>query len=274
MPMSRCAGKAVLSVILVAAAAGCDATTAPVVLEAGPAGPFDDYAALGNFLHWGFDREGDLIRSLARKNLHYLDEQLRILAVCGPTATPERFADEDARLAYWYNARAAWALKLAALADFPEELSDAALNHRPFPLDGQTMTLARIDQRLAENPDRRTVMAAPGINIHRARLPAEPFRAATMHQQIRRRFMEFIADENRFEIDVRHRRVRFPRVIWQYRDDFVRFYERRYGAKGVTLTTALLPLVSGSAQRRLQNAVGFACVEAPWDGRLDYRLAR
>ena len=90
-----------------------------------------------------------------------LDRQLALFAKIGPTTAPKRFSTPDERLAYWYNARAAWAIKLAMLKDCPEELSGAEFEERTFPPDGRRMTLADIDRALSREADWRIVTAAP-----------------------------------------------------------------------------------------------------------------
>ncbi|HAU37297.1 MAG TPA: hypothetical protein DCX07_06220, partial [Phycisphaerales bacterium] len=97
----------------------------------------------------------------------------------------------------------------------------------------------------------------------RARMPCEPFQPEGIRRAIRQRFEEFLDDEERFVIDVQSRQVRVPPVLARFSPSLIADYERRYGATGATLTTALLPHTSSSAQRRLQDAIGYAVSPAP-----------
>jgi hypothetical protein len=254
---------------------GCPAPPSPVALDLAGAGPNTDLSDLRAVLRRGLDADGRLVMYSLKKVSGRLDAQLRRLAVTGPTASPALFAARADRLAYWYNARAAWAIKLALLANCPTCLSAECLEARPFPLDGRTMTLSAIDERLRADADWRTLVAAPSVRMHRARLPAAPFDANGIRRRIAERFEEYVDDEDRFVIDVGRRKVRVAPVLWQFRDRLIAEHHRRYGTTGATLVTALLPYVHGSARRRLQDALGYrigpmrlerrremACVEA------------
>jgi hypothetical protein len=192
-----------------------------------------------------------------------LERQAKLLAVTGPTATPELFSSADAELAYWYNARCAWSMKLALDCGCPKRMRRAELSDRPFPIDGRMMTLTGIDEVLAGEEDFRVLVASPGVCVQRSALPAEPFSAGDVRERIARRFDAFIDDFDRLPIDVAARKIRVPPVLWRVRDRVIGQYERTYQTRGATLSTALLPHVSGSASRRLHDAVGYDCVPAP-----------
>jgi len=272
--MSRTALKLAAGVAAVLACGCGGSAPGPVELDTAGVTPRADYADLAVVLEKAFERDGTLIPDAKAIHVERLDAQLRLLAVTGPTATPDLLPTPEARTAYWYNARAAWALKLLALAGFPERIGTEAFSARPVPLDGRTMTLDEVDRLLAADPDWRTVVAAPCALRLRARMPARPFSAEDIRGRIAERFEDFIDDEEHFVIDVERRRVRIPPVIWQFRDRLIGEYHRRYGTQGATLTTALLPHVSGSAHRRLQDAVGYGCVEATARGEVDCRKGK
>ncbi|MHC4983295.1 MAG: hypothetical protein ACYTF6_09035 [Planctomycetota bacterium] len=200
----------------------------------------------------------DAVVSLAGR----LDSQLKLLAVSGPTATPELFTTDDGRIAYWYNARAAWALKLAMLYDFRRKLSPRQFYTRRFPLDGRQMSLERIDAVLAKDGDWRTLAAAPCMTLQRAHLPPRPFGSADIRHRIATRIGEFIDDDERFVIDVRQKLIRVPPVLWRFEAKLRAAHCAAYGTTGCTLTTALLHYVAGSPHRRLQDAVGYVCAPA------------
>jgi hypothetical protein len=182
-----------------------------------------------------------------------LVSQLRLLAVTGPGATPALFKTREDRLAYWLNARASWAIRFAVEEDDRDE--DDKTERGDFPLDGRRMTLDQIDAHIYS-----FLGAAPGTVDDRAPLPGEPFSAKTIDDQARKNFNAFIDDGDRIILDIERKQVLVPAVIWKYRERYIQSYRRTFGAKGeVSLLTALLPVTSGSAHRRLQNAVGYAC---------------
>jgi hypothetical protein len=248
--------------VALAAAGGCEPTCEPVALDArglAPAWKVDDLAVV---LDEAVDDDGLLDADALRKHADRLDAQLRLFAVTGPTTQPKLLPTREHVIAYWYNARAAWALKLWLLRDCPEELRDAELRQRPFPLDGRVRSLAEIDAILAGDEDFRTVVAAPGITRQRAPLPREPFTASDVRRRMAERFAALIDDKERFVVDADKQRVLVPPVLWQFRDRLVRAHHAAYGTRGATLTTALLARVTGSPHRRLQDAVGYDCRQA------------
>lgn len=244
---------------------GCPAADPdPVVLDDGAVAPSADYADLAVVLSEAIGADGWIIPSQLDLYAERLDAQLLRLKVTGPTATPDLLGGADDRLAYWYNARAAWSLKLVHLLACPQKVCPAELPRRSFPLDGRMMTLADIDEHLlAESDDWRVVVAAPGALLQRAAPPHRPFSADDVRARIDERIEAFIADEDRFVIDVDHRRIVVPPVIWRFRERIMDEYERRYGGRPVDLRQALLQHVHGAALRRLQNAVGYTPRPAP-----------
>ncbi|GAF79424.1 unnamed protein product [marine sediment metagenome] len=260
------AGLSVLSCWLVSS--GCEKPPGPVVLDVGDIKPAADYSDLAAVLSEAVDKDG-LVQPDALKELTgRLDKQLKLLAVTGPSATPELFPTPADRLAYWYNARAAWAVKLAALAEFPEEITPAELSQRPVPLDGRMMTLAGIDEEILTAGGWQALVAAPGVLSQRAQLSTKPFGAKGIRERIAERFEQFADDADRFVIDVRAKKVLVPPVVWRFAQDIIDNHNKTYGTVGATLTTALLSYVTGSAHRRLQNAIGYTPIAARRCGKL------
>jgi len=250
------------SILIALAAAGCASQPAPVTLDLQGVSPAADYADLSAVLAKAIDGRGRILPKPLRKAAGRLDAQLAMLAVTGPTATPELLADDDHRLAYWYNARAAWSLKLAMLDDFAESVTEPQLMLRRFPLDGRTMTIEQIDRAILDGFGWQALTAAPSACIYGAPMPRSAFEPNDVRRQIAERFNDFIGDSRRFVIDVEHKRVLVPPVLWRFRDELIESHNRRYGTKGASLITALLPYTSGSAHRRLQDAVGYSAVQA------------
>ena len=254
---------------------GCDANTelASVTLDIANVKPVVDYSKLAKVLNRTVDEDGQV--DTFRMNEEYsqlLKNQLKLLAVTGPTATPELFSTLTQRVAYWYNARAAWSIELGMMqikADADKSVSAKDYTYRElsrkFPLDGRLMTLKEIDLVLdAKGEDGfYMVVAAPGILFDRAELPRKPFDAKTIEKEIHERISAFVDNSTRFVIDYETQQVLFPPVLWKYRDQLIRLYRKTYNLPDVyiSLTTAMLEHVTGSARYRLQSATGYRCVE-------------
>lgn len=237
---------------------------APVVLETTGIKPEVNYDDLAGVLQAVVQQKGFVDPTALARCTDRLDAQVKRLAITGPTSTAELFPTAAEELAYWYNARAAWTMKLVLLADRPRTLQPAALETRPIPLDGRMMTLKKIDAILLAQNNWLAVVAAPGIRLQRAALPQKPFTGADVHRRILSRVNEFVDDEKRFVIDIENKRILIPPVLWRLRKRLIGDYNRTYGTKGATLATALGPYLSGSARRRLEDAIGYACFPAPF----------
>ena len=190
-----------------------------------------------------------------------LDRQLAILAVTGPTATPGLFPTRADRLAYWYNAHAAWSMKLLAARGCPRLVGAKAMLDRQFPLDGRTMSLREIGRILAADDDFRVAAAVPGATTCDARLPQRPISPDGFDQTVARRFQDLLADNIRVYLDVRRRRVLIPSALWQFRERLVADYNRTNHTKGATLITALLGMTTGQAHQHIRDALGYEEVE-------------
>ena len=218
------------------------------------------YAEVADVLTAALCSEGKLRIDRLKASADALDAQLRLLESLGPTASPELFASPADRLAYWYNARAAWAMKIALLAwpDEPDgDVDFDVFDRQWFRLDGREMTLAAIDDLLAAEFGWRAAVASPGVRIDRAPLPAEPFDPATVEAAVQPRVEAFVDDAERVIVDVEAREVRVPQILWRFRGEIVDCHHRTYHTRGATLTTALLSCVGGRAERRLQLAIGY-----------------
>ncbi len=255
------------ALVLIAACGGCgEKPAAPgmidFTLDAAGAQPAADYARLGDVLETGV---GGGRLDMKEYRVHLLREpleaQLRVMAVAGPSATPDLFPDRESRLAWWLNARTAWTIRLAAALDeIDEDDNTASRTPGMFPLDGRRMTLEEIDVEILRAGDYRCVMAAPGLFPLRAPLPAEPFAPETLEEQTRDNFNAFIVDPERFKLDALQRELLVPPVVWRHRDRLKRAYRETFGGpEEVPLITALLPVTTGSAHHRLQNLVGYRC---------------
>ncbi|MDY6912872.1 MAG: hypothetical protein SVT52_00200, partial [Planctomycetota bacterium] len=221
--------------VVVLTGLGCEPACGPIVLQPGATRRVVDYSDLAEVLQKVVDVDGRLLPEMMAEQADKLDKQLCRLVVLGPTGTPDLFTEPEDAIAYWYNARAAWSMKLAMLNDFPEKLSPRQLQVRTFPLDGRRMTIAEIDTELAADEDWRTVVAAPGVCLSCARLPACPFSGQDIRQRIVERFNEFVDDKERFVIDIRHRRILLPSALWQRRRELVARHNAAYGTTDAKL---------------------------------------
>jgi hypothetical protein len=240
---------------------GCEPKVEPVYLDTRGIAPKVDYSALAVVLKKAVNKDGYVVLDKFPPVAAELEKQLKLLAVTGPAATPDLLPTKDDRLAYWYNARAAWAIQLAVMQHRDKRIDPDGLRIRPFSLDGRLMTLERIDVAIEKLGGVPAVIAAPGVYLRRAALPAEPFKPEGIGKIIRKRSVAFVDDKKRFIIDIESQKVRFPPVVWRYRKQILDYYADHYGQVKATLTTAMLPVVSESALRRLQDAVGYECVE-------------
>ena len=239
----------------------------PIRFDSAGLVPKADYANLSAVLKKCVTGKGLLDRRELAGCSERLDVQLALLTVTGPSASPALFPTREDALAYWYNARAAWAIKLAA-CDPNEPPPASRLEDQPFILDGRTMTLRAIDATLAARGDWRLPVAAPGIRFCRAALPDKPFSPVDILQQIPGRINDLLADPRRTAIDVDRQEVLIPPIIWRFRNQISEEHRRTYGQQGATVLSALLPYAHGRALHRLQDAVGYRAVEAPSQGKL------
>jgi len=258
-----------LAAVAAAAMAGCSRSPAPLTVAEAPGVRAEvDYADLGKVLAEAVDEEGRLDQAELESHTALLDRQLYRMSLTGPTATPALLPAEADRLAYWYNARAAWSMKLALAAGFPETIDGDRWRVSPFPLDGRTMTLAEIDAILARDADWRTEAAAPSVLLHRPALPRAPLAGGDIRREIPARLNAFLADKARFAIDEKRREVKVPPALWARRDELIRRHHETHGTSGATLLTALLPWTTGLAHHRIQDAMGYRCVPAGPGSRL------
>jgi hypothetical protein len=247
----------------ISAFAGCAQQYPPAILPSGGEEPSGlNYDDLAQVLDGLLTRNGMLLSEVLKRRVETLDRQLWVMYAFGPDASPSQFASADDELAYWYNARAAWAMKLTIMCNCSLNLSPGELTERRFPLNGQMMTLDEIDGRIASLGDWRVLAAAPGVTLARARLPDTPFVGSDVRRRIDERVGQLLDDDQRFVIDIAHERVIVPQIVWRCRREIIAEYDSTYGASGATLTTALLPYAGRGATRRLQDAVGYDIVPA------------
>ena len=230
----------------------------PIVPDSEGIAPKVDYAHLDKVLGRVVTRDGLVSRVALEESAKDLDAQLALLAITGPTATPALLASEDDRLAYWYNARAAWSMKLILSCNLKNKLDQpGALFEQQFKLDGRLMSLSDIDAILRADSDWRTMAAAPCVSLERAPMPQKAFGPQGIRSTIAERFNQFVADPNRFVVDVDNKRMIVPKLVWDMRSWLIEQYEQQYHTTGTHFLTSLLPYLHGSALRKVQDARGY-----------------
>ena len=237
--------------------AGCYAPLSPVTLDIGQTSPAVDYSRLDTILHQAVDVDRDVLPEPLKKNSDVLDAQLRLLAVTGPTATPALLPAPADRQAYWLNAHAAWSLKLFLEQDTPQQLDLNALHHRPFTLDGRTMTLQAIEQELADLGDFRLTVLAPCVCLTHGVMLEQAMKPDQVQAFLDEGFNRYVIDNRRFTVDIDLQQIRVTPALCAAKPILIRDHEHKYGLHDVTFQTTLLPYTTGRAQRRLQDAIGY-----------------
>jgi hypothetical protein len=252
---------AIVVAAALAVAAGCNAHPQPVRLEVVGVRPTCDTSELAKVLAACVTGEGRLKRDQVGPVRASLQSYLKAMAVAGPATTPDLFDSDQARWAYWYNCRAAWSIELAALAGLSEKLEAGWMHDRPFPLDGRMTTLAQIDALLLQEAEQardfRLAACAPGVSVNDAPLPLVPWLANDFPQRLEEALDKLVRNEQRFQIDIDNRAIRFPPGLWAARELLCRQYRREFGECDISYDAALAARLRPAARLRLENALGY-----------------
>ena len=261
---------AVLTAVAAAGLAGCagagpQAIDLPAVALA--AITFDDLAiVLGRTVN----ADGAVEPTALAVNLPRLEHQLTLLGQPWPAEL--RAGQFDQRLAWLYNTRTAWSLRIVAREltrdpkrpdrfVLPPTIGEDRLTESGFVLDGHPASLAWIDGQLAAWDDFRVAASAPGATDLDGRLPREPFSAGDVRAAIPRRFNEYVLDDRRIVIDHQARQLQAPPALWQFAPRLTADYDRRYRTAGATLATALKAYLDPPGRGRLDDALGYPAVQ-------------
>ncbi len=249
--------------LLLAAGCGSVSVGGPVQLDTAGVDPEVNYANLDKVLKACLSEDRRIRPARLEEVTKELTAQLQLLAVTGPTVTPQLFADDDEKLVYWYNGRAAWSIRLIETAGFPKKLPPGGIAGKRFSLDGRLMTLGQIDKEIDSLAGWKAVVVAPSVMMDRASLAEKAFTADGVRALIDERLNRFVDDGDRVVVDIPAMSVLIPPVLWRYRLKLTGKHNSDYGTEGANLLTALGPHVTGSARRKLQDAIGYEIVPAP-----------
>ena len=223
-----------------------------------------DVSDLSAVLSQVVDARGRLIISKIDNVEDRLIQQLKRMAITGPTTSPELFPDEISRLVYWYNARIAWSIRLAQLSLGNKVSRGRDIFRCTFQVDGRIMSLDQIDSLLLSyakhRGDFRIAACIPGVRAGYAPLPTKPFSPEKFNAELSEQLNRLVLDEERFVIDVMHRRVVVPPMLWACRDMIISEYQRRFGRCEVKLLTAMGVHLNSQARFRLEKALGYRVI--------------
>lgn len=204
-----------------------------------------------------------------------LERFLGMLAVMGPQTTPGLFVSRSSRLVYYLNAYNAGVLQAVLKQSVPQTMHDVRL--RPFEqsyrliIDGRQRTLAEVREsaRRESNDDVRIEFALCNAAKGAPPLLDQPYRADTLHRQLRQVAQDALDHETMVRIDHEKQKLLLGTVIFLHRDAFIDFYARQTGARTGSILNALLDLASGVRREWLNTAVGYDVGVIPFDRGLN-----
>ena len=234
--------------------------------------PAIGFGELAKLLAGTVDEQGVIDPTALAIHLPRLERQLALLAQPWPAEIAGERTGGDERLAWLYNARAAWSLRIVAselaprprqpdLFALPTTIRVRKLLEQPITLNGQTTTLAAIDRELARDKDFRLAAAAPCATDFFGRLPREPFTGLTVRAAAAQRFRDYLHDPNRVVVDHDYKRLRVPPALWQFVPLILADYDQRYASRGVQPASALAEFANVPDRQRMQDATGYPAVE-------------
>ncbi len=227
---------------------------APAPAQAEGAFLHDD---LDRFLSRHVDDRGRVDYAAAVDDRADLDRYLAALAAASPDSHPERFADEDARLAYWLNAYNASVIAIV-LEHYP--ISGVKQVRAPIPLryllprvagfflfqrarlGGRAVSLYGLENRVVRRrfSDPRIHFALNCASIGCPRLPAGAFTGPRLPEQLERETRRFVAEERNLRLDAESRTLWLSSIFRWYESDFTSWLERRQAGQGSGLRDYVL----------------------------------
>lgn len=255
-----------MAVWVATAAAGCAGPSADIDLPAaaGPIG-FDGLAVV---LPAVITEDGLVDPTALAVHLPRLNRQLALLAQPWPEEVARPDGNNDARLAWLYNARLAWSLRIVArelrpidgpdgLFGLPDTIDARTFLETSVPLNGGRTTLGGIDCELAAYDDFRIAACAPGVTDFFGPPVRAPFSAETVKSLLNERFAAYGRDPGRIVIDHDRKLLRPPPALAQFAD---RLTSDRPGTGKPSLATALAGHLDARGRDRMEDALGYRVV--------------
>ncbi len=253
------AGAAALAAAVMA---GC--SSGPPRVAPPPAAAVFSHADLDTFLQRHVDASGRVDYAAAATDRADLDRYVAAIAQASPDSHPERFPDDDARLAYWINAYNASAIAIV-LAHAPiESVRDVrpprALFFLPrlagffylqrVTLGGEDVSLYALENAIVRRrfPDPRIHFALNCASAGCPRLPARAFTAEGLDAELERETRRFVDEERNVRLDADARSLHLSSIFDWYEGDFTRWLETRHPDREPSLRNyVLLHLPAGKA---------------------------
>lgn len=209
-----------------------------------------------------------------------LNDYLRRLAAAGPTRTPEAFATDVHKLAYYINAFNACAIR-AVLANYPTTTvygpSMPAFEYEwYFQVDGRRVNLDDLRRTILAQAggDVRVLLVLSSGAVGCPPLAAYPYRADGLFETLQTRAQEALAQPQMVTISHDQQQLQLWAGIVRHRDEFFAYYDKLYGARPESLLGVVLELCAAKDRQTLNKAVGYREVETPFDRRLNDLVVR
>ncbi len=269
-------------------AGGCT-TIRPVAL------PAEARDAASAFTHTDFDRvlarfvdtEGRVDYTALAADSADLDRYYARLAEASPDRSPERFPDEDARLAYWINAYNAAAIKavlthypIASVRDvrppralfFLPRLSGFFLFQRII-LGGKGMSLYALENQIIRKrfADPRIHFALNCASASCPTLPRRAFSAAGLDEELAREARDFVAQERNVHIDPGSGIISLSSIFKWYEGDFLSWQKHEKPGEEATLLAYISPLLPPDRAAVLRTCSECRVDFIPYDWQLNDR---
>lgn len=204
-----------------------------------------------------------------------LDRYYALLAVTGPTKTPDQFASSAQVTAYWINAYNALVL-VAVLSRYPVEsmyaLDLPRLEHEySYLVDGKMRNLAAIEDEILawSQGDVRALLATSRAAMGTPRLSDQPIRASTLERQLAEAAAGALDDPHLLAVDHGAQSIFVWQVILRRQEDFLAYWRSRRRVETAYTYNVLLELASPEQRRALQSAVGYMLREIAFDRSLN-----
>ncbi len=209
-----------------------------------------------------------------------LNAYLAVLAATGPVSTPQQFAGDGDRLAYYINAYNACAVR-AALADYPSQTAyapDKPLFEQDwyFQVDGRRANLSDLRQRAwqAAGGNVRFLFGLSGAAVGSPPLAPHPYRAPDLQEELDAQAKLCLSMPQFLAIAHEQQQLRLWYRIIRNDEIFSSWYEKLYGTRPASLLNVVLELAPPPQRESLNKAVGYKIVEVPFDRTLNDLVVR